>query len=431
MEVVSEQDDRHYGAHLGVAIIGHGSFPGTSQRLSNIKLLPSIISEIHDIYTNNYLKSKKEVRPKTAFIQLEAKLPFTTITKQTRSPVPIDINAYTRNFIDKVKTLFFIRSCPQEYLCINRIDPELGSSDIALKYAFFNGINRNVEVTLLQNCLRLLEIIFVANQFNDFCIKSNLPFNMDTLHGYFVRGEDPEKIAYLNAVYSKVSHIYSKFDDIYDSLIRLISLEGKLINKKEMAREFSHLLSELLGMNPITCAKFQEFNISDNTQIKTYFFHENEYDGLYLYDIETNHEIHIHPRMTPDEIEHFKQFARTIYHRQTKVPNDFELFLLDELIDMMPTDNSTTTVSSNIVIMLLTLINIKSVSLDLTCSTIGNNKSTFDSRNYIPSDTMGFGIRKTSKNKQKNNLKKKKTINKRKNNLKKKKSINRRKSIYA
>ena len=56
-------DERHYASQVGAVIIGHGSFLSTSQSLSNIKLLPGIYREIHDIYNNKYLillKKKKK-----------------------------------------------------------------------------------------------------------------------------------------------------------------------------------------------------------------------------------------------------------------------------------------------------------------------------------------------------------------------------------
>ena len=141
-------DERHYASKFGAVIIGHGSFLSTSQSLANIKLLPGIYREIHEIYNNKYLITLKKKR-KRKDIQPE----------QNR----LNINVYATNFIEKVTKSHFIRSCPQEYLCINRVDPELGPSDLALKYAFFKGINMNIDVEILKKCLRLFEIFFIAN----------------------------------------------------------------------------------------------------------------------------------------------------------------------------------------------------------------------------------------------------------------------------
>ena len=193
-----------------------------------------------------------------------------------------------------------------------------------------------------------------------------------------------------------------------------------------MVGYFIDLFIELDEMDDINCAKFQEFKPTQNTEIKMHFFHENAYDGLYLYDIESDNEIHVSPNMDLAKLEGFRELAINMYNRNKldTIYNEFELFMLNDLIDM--TNNAkyddADKVSSVNVVMLLTLLNIKNVSLDLTCSTLGNNKSNFESRDYIPGDRFGFGVRKT--NKRKKNLKKKKTVNKQK-------QTKRRKSTYA
>jgi len=408
MEVVGDEDDRHYASRVGAVIIGHGSFLSTSQSLANIKLLPGINREIHDIYNTKYLKRKrKDIQP-----------------EQTK----ININEYATNFIEKVKQSYLIRSCPQEYLCINRIDPELGPSDLALKYAFFKGITVNVDVEMLKNCLRLLEIFFIAKQFNDIRVKYGFDFNLAALNLVLIEDVSPDKIDYLNVVYTRINQINTNFEKIYGLLVTLFSdnelLKQKLIEQKEMVRHFINLFIELDEMDDINCAKFQEFKPTQNTEIKMHFFHENPYDGLYLYDIESNNEIHVSPNMDLAKLEYFRMLAIHMYNRNNldSIYNEFELFMLNDLIDMTNNEkyHDADKVSSVNIVMLLTLLNIKNVSLDLTCSTLGNNKSNFDARDYIPGDKFGVGVRKTNKNKKK----KIKTINKQK-------KTKRRKSTYA
>jgi hypothetical protein len=467
-----EPDERYYRASFSAVIVGHGSFQSTSQTDTNIKLLPAISSEINNIYYNiyykEYIKKPNPTKPtKMAYIQYDDT--FTITQKPTSSP--IDISKYKKNFIKKVKESYFIRSCPQEYICINRKDIELGPSDLALKEAFFKGIQRNMNVESLQNCLRLLEIFFIANQFN--VARTILPFDLDTLIFYLTEDVPQEKIKYLKTVYSRINLIYSDFDNIYNSLTQLFldtSFQSKLIKKREMLIKFIQLflvikLDEVDDemnnemddevydemddevddemddevddkmddevydeMDNIACAKFQEFNPSENTQLKTYFFHENEYDGLYLYDIESNYKIHIHSKMTQHELRVFRQIAHEIYSRNKSEYSkyyEFELFLLNYLIDLIAdnTKYNTEIISSQSVTMLLTLLNIRNVSLDLTCSILGKNEG-FDARKYMKKDN-GFGVRKTKKNKNKRNLKKK-TVNKQKQ-----KKTKKRKPIYA
>jgi hypothetical protein len=432
MEEMDVADERHYRAIFSAVIVGHGSFQSTSQTDSNLKLLPAITRKIDNVYWNEYLKKKSKENPKktkNAFIQTEPLGEFTRKQKQTSSP--INITEYKQNFIENVKMTFFIRSCPQEYICINRKDIELGPSDLALKEAFFKGIQRNMNVILLQNCLRLLEIFFIANQFKDAYTKYGLPFDLDTFNTYFIEDVPQEKIHYLNIVYSRINQINSDFNNIYHSLTQLFlgtSFQSKLIEKRKMVDEFIKLFIQF-EMDDITCAKFQEFKPSENTQLKTYFFHENEYDGLYLYDIESDYKIHIHPNMTPLELENFKQIANAIYSRNKSRHSEydtFELFLLNHLIDLIAdnTKYNTEIISSEGVTMLLTLLNIRNVSLDLTCSILGDNEG-LDARDYMEEEEEykhGRGVRKTNKNKQKKNLKKKNT---------KRKKTKRRKLTYA
>ena len=405
-------DERHYASQVGAVIIGHGSFLSTSQSLSNIKLLPGIYREIHDIYNNKYL----------------------ILLKKKRKDI-FNINVYATNFIEKVKQSYLIRSCPQEYLCINRVDPDLGPSDLLLKYAFFKGINMNIDVEMLKNCLRLLEIFFIAKHFKDVCTKYKFLFNLETLNIFLFDDVLSDKIDYLNVVYSRINEINSDFENIYGLLVNLFSdnesIKFELTQQQPMVYDFINLFIELDEMDHINCAKFQEFKPTENTEIKMHFFHENEYDGLYLYDIESDNEIHVSPNMEIAKLEDFRELAIRMYNRNKldSIYNEFELFMLNDLIDMTNNEkyDGADTVSSVNIVMLLTLLNIKNVSLDLTCSKLGDNESSFDAREYIPGDRFGFGVRKI--NKRKNNLKKKKTVNKRKQTKKTKRRKS--KTTYA